>query len=172
MNMKLDNRGVSMIETLVVVLIFTIISGGLISVMTVGDKSWQVNRVKIELQQELRKSMDAMVNDLRQSGGASIVNVPTDGNWYSTITFRKPAGVSAGSIAWDNTTIQFLTSNGQLQRVYGANTKIVSQDISSMQFRRFSAAADTLEVALQAQKNTNKGVPIVYDLDFNIQIRN
>lgn len=174
-NLKLGNKGVSLVETMVVVLIFSLLVTGLYSVATVGDNSWQVNRVQIQLQQELRKAMDAMVNDLRQAGPSSIVDVPTDGNWYNSITFRIPEGVAAGSIDWTDNTLQFLragTGTLQLQRIYGAQTKIVSNNITSLQFRRFSTSPSSLEVALQAQRNTLKGQPITYNLNFNVQLRN
>ncbi|MGE0268157.1 MAG: type II secretion system protein J [Candidatus Omnitrophota bacterium] len=169
------NRGTTLVETLVVVLIFSVLVAGFYSIATVGDNSWQVNRVQVELQQELRKSMDAMVNDLRQAGSSSIIDVPANGNWYNSITFRIPEGVVAGSIDWTDSTLQFLRAGPgtvQLQRIYGVQTKIVSNNITSLQFRRLTTSPKKLEVMLQAQKNTLKGLPIIYNLNFNVQLRN
>lgn len=169
------NRGTTLVETLVVVLIFSMLVAGFYSVATVGDNSWQSNRVQIELQQDLRKSMEAMVNDLRQAGSSSIIDVPANGNWYTSITFRIPEGVAAGSIDWTNETMQLLRAGPgtlQLQRIYGAQTKIISNNITSLQFRRLSTSPNTIEIAMQAQKDTLKGLPITYNLNFNVQLRN
>ncbi|MCA9403277.1 MAG: hypothetical protein KC897_05800 [Candidatus Omnitrophica bacterium] len=170
-----NNSGTSLVEALVSVVIFLMIMTGFYSVATVGDNSFQVNRVQIELQQELRKSMEAMISDLRMAGSASVIDVPANDTWYTSITFRKPVGIVAGSINWDSNTIQFLrggTGGVQLQRVYNGTTRVVSQYISTLQFRRLSADPDRLEVQLVGQRNSTKGVPVTYNLDFDIQLRN
>ena len=170
-----NNSGATLVETLVSVVIFLMIMTGFYSVATVGDNSFQVNRVQIELQQELRKSMESMISDLRQAGPSSVVDVPANGTWYTSITFRKPVGIVAGAINWDSNTVQYLrggTGNLQLQRVYNGTTKVISQNITSMQIRRLSSDPDTLEVALVGQQNSTKGVPVSYNLSFDVQLRN
>lgn len=170
-----NQSGTSLIETLVSVVIFLMIMTGFYSVATVGDNSFQVNRVQIELQQEMRKSMEAMMNDFRMAGPASVVDVPADGNWYTSITFRKPVGIVAGSINWDSNTVEFLRGgpgSEQLQRIYNGSTKVVSQYVTSLQFRRLTTDPDKLEVVMQAQRNSTKGIPVTYNLSFDVQLRN
>lgn len=170
-----DNAGITLVETMVTVVIFSLIMTGFFAVSTVGENSFQVNRAQIELQQELRKSMETMINDLRQAGNSSVIDVPANGNWYTSITFRKPVGIAAGSINWDSNTIQYLRAGPgtlQLQRIYGGTTRIVSQYITLLQFRRLASDSDRLEVVMQAQRNSTKGVPGTYNLSFNVQLRN
>ena len=170
-----SERGISMVEMMVVVLIFMIIVSAMYTLTAAGNISWQTNKVKIELQQELRKAIDYMVGDLRQAGSISIVDVPADGTWYDTITFKIPAGVTSGHLIWSTNTIQYVlggTGNDQIQRILGASNRIVSNNVNSMQFRRFPAEADTIQVALQAQDTTTLGLVMDYDLQFKIQMRN
>lgn len=171
----LNKKGISLVEVLVTLAIFSMMSASLYAAMSVGQNSWETNRVHIELQQEMRKAMEAMINDLRQASNSSIINVPADNQWYPTITFRKPTGVTSGSIVWDANTLQFVkggTDSDQLLRVYNGTTKIMCQYLDSMQFRRQSMSSNTLEVVLRAEDTTTKGVVIGYDLSFNVELRN
>ena len=136
---------------------------------------WEMSKTKTELQQELRKGMDWMIYELRQAGNLSIQNVPANGNWYSTITFQIPSGVTAGTLTWNASSIQFVkggSGSNQLLRISGGNTKILGQYFQSLQFRRQSATPDILEVAMQAQKNTDRGRQVNYQLNFNVELRN
>jgi len=171
----LNNRGMTMTEVMVTTLIFSFIIAGLYAAGAVGQNNWDVNDVQIGLQQELRKAMEWMINDLRQAGNASIVDVPADGNWYTTITFKTPSGVTGGSIDWNANSIQFVlggSSSNQLQRLEASQTKIIAQNIQTLQFRRLTTSPDILEVNMLAQNSTVKGTQVDYQLDFEIQLRN
>jgi hypothetical protein len=152
---------------MITMLIFTVISGGLYSVFAAGDNSWQINKVKIELQQELRKAMEGMINDLRQ---ASIEDVG-----YSEITLKVPQGVVSGKMVWGADAIQYVLGGAdgkQLQRIQGGVTRIVAQDIEAVSFLRSGASSDALVVSLQAERAALKGPVISRSLNFEVQLRN
>jgi len=164
-----------MVEVMVVVVLFVFIASGIYAIAAIGQNCWEVNNARIELQQELRKAQDWMINDLRQAGDSSITNVPADGNWYTNITFKTPAGVSAGSLQWNTDSIQFIrggTGSKQLHRITGGTTKILAQNMQALQFRRESTSSHILEIAMQAQKPTEHGRTVNYVLSFAIQLRN
>lgn len=168
--------GFTLVEALVTVMIFSIILGASYMVLLSGSDSWEVNRVRVELQQESRKAIDWMSQEMRETGSAAITNVPADGNWYTTITFSLPSGVSGGSIVWSGDTIQYVlggTNSNQLQRVAtGVATKIIASNIQTLQFRRQSTSSNIVEVSVLARKNTLKGTQIDVNLDFKIRLRN
>ena len=167
--------GFTLVESIVTVFIFAMILSGVYATLAVGDDSWQTNKTKIELQQEARKAMEYMINDLRQAGDASITNVPANNTWYSTITFKIPSGVSSGSITWNNNSIVLAkggTGNSQLIRTYAGNPKILAQNLQSIQFRRQSTSPDILEVSIQEQGVTAKNRTLTYTLNFSLQLRN
>ena len=176
MKMKLvDRKGFSLAEAMITVFIFSLMIGGLYSILYVGQESWEANKVKIELQQSLRRGMEWMKYDLYQAGQSSISNVPADGNLYTTITFKIPTGVTGGVITWDTNSIQFVlggTNNEDLQRIYGGVTKVLASSMSSLQFRRQAASPDILEVKMAAQKQTVQDKTINYQLDFQVELRN
>ena len=167
------SQGFTLTEVLMAVFIFTLLSAACYTIMASSSSSWQVNRVRIELQQELRKSQGWMINELRQSGSSVVTNVPADGSTgHATITFRTSTGVSGGSATWSTDTIQFLLSGTQLQRISGGTTKVLAQDISSVQFLRQSTTPNLVEVSLQAQKKAPGSVTLSSSLNFKVEMRN
>lgn len=164
--------GFTLVEALVTVVIFSIISGACLMIFLSGSDTWQTNDVQVELQQELRKAMEWIKGDLLEAGSTTVVNVPVNGTWYTTITFRKSAGVSGGNISWSNT-LQYLVGGSGVQllrRPSGGSDRIIAQDIQSVQFRR--TTTNLVEVSLQAQKNTVKGRPLSDQLNFTVKLRN
>ena len=167
-------------ETLVVMLIFSMVAGSLYATVAVGETSWQVNKTKIEVYQELRKAMDWMKYELQQAGDSSIVDVPADGVTCpcTVITFKIPDPVSpivAGDINWSANTIQFALGGADetdLQRTEAGVTRTLATNIQSLTFTRQVASSNILEVSVQAQKDTVKGIPLTSQLDFEVQLRN
>lgn len=160
---------------MVVILIFAFLAGGVYAIFGAGENFWLINKTRVELHQELRKALDYMINDLRQAGSSSIIDVPADGTWRSSIRFKTPAGVSGGTLTWNLTEIQFLiggTNADELRRVEGADVRVLAQNMQALQFRRLAATPNIIEISMQAQKETDKGFPVGYDLDFSIQLRN
>ncbi len=171
-----DRKGMSLAELLVSVFIFSILSAALLAVIVVGQRSWTTNEVKIGLRQELRKSMETMIYDLRQAGNVSIANVPADDTWYPTIIFQIPSTVTGGIITWDANAIQYVlggTDGHQLRKVRAGTTQVVSKNIKSLQFRRLSSDSNILEVSLTAQDVIAlTGNTLTMDLDFQVELRN
>lgn len=177
-----DRRAFTLVEALVTVIVFSVILGACYAVLMSGSDSWEANSVRVELQQELRKGMDWILNDLRQAGSASVSDVPANGTWYTSITFRKSNGVSSGVISWAADTTKYLlggSDSTQLQRQVGSQTPaVIAQNISTLQFRRLASAPNVVEVNLQAQKKTLRGknmtgkTAITANLSFKVHLRN
>ncbi len=175
-------QGLTLVEALVTVIIFSFILGICYMILISGSDSWETNSVRVELQQELRKAMDWITQDLRQAGSASIVNVPANGSAYTSITFRKAAGVSGGSITWDSSTTQYSlggTGGTQLLRQVGSQTAaVIAQNIQSLQFSRQASSSNVVNVSLQAEKATLRGktltgkAPIQASMSLKIYLRN
>ena len=153
-----NHRGVTLVEVMTTVVIFSFILGICYALLISGSDSWETNSARIELQQELRKAMDWVSQDLRQAGSASITNVPADGTAYTSITFRKSAGVSGGNLVWDSSTTRYFlggTGGTQLLRQVGSQAaSVIAQNIQSVQFSRQASTANVVSVSLQTQKTT------------------
>ena len=164
--------GFTLVEAMVTVVLFTIILGVCFMLLLSGTDSWHVNGVLLEVKQELRKGTDWMRQELIESGGSTITNVPANGTWYTTITFRTSTGVSGGTITWSADTIQYLLSGTQLLRRSGGVDKILAQNMQTLQFRRQASTPNVVEVNMQAQKTTPKGTTLTANSNFKMRLRN
>ena len=177
MKLSLKNEsGFTLVETIVAVMLFTLLWGACVLIYISGSDSWQTNSVRLELHQEVRRAIARVTEDIRESGTGSITDVPADGNWYDTITFRKASSVSSGNIVWAaNTTSYYVGGAGldQLIEQTGVSTTgVAALDITSVQFRRQSATADIVEVNMVASKDTFRGRNLSVTVNFDIQLRN
>ena len=172
---KKYSKGFTLIETLVTTSILSLLFGACLMILLSGSDSWQVNNARVQMHQELRKAADWMKEDLIEGGISTITNVPADGNSYTTITFKTSNGISGGNIVWSTDTIQFLlggTNNNELQRKSGSTTKVLAQNIKSLQFKRQASTPSVVEISLQAEKNTFRGIVVTVNMNSKVQMRN
>ena len=115
-------------------------------------------RGRISSRNELRKAMDWMIEDLRQSGTAgTVMNVPADGTWYGSVTFRTPVGVSGNDIVWSSGTIQYVLGGGDshtLQRIIFSGT----QAPTSIPFFTLSAAWSSVRWFSSSRQSVSFGI--------------
>ncbi|MBF0384647.1 MAG: type II secretion system protein [Candidatus Omnitrophica bacterium] len=167
--------GFSYVETMVTMIIFGLLCSALYTSAAVGDQSWQANKTKIELQQEIRKSIERMRYELRETGNAAIFDVPADGNTYDQITFKVPTGVVGGAIVWSNDATEISlggTDGEQLLMITPTKTTVVANYISGLQFRRQASSPHLLEITINASKDTTNGRTVTAQLNQKIQLRN
>ena len=170
-------KGFTLVELMIVMLIFSIILGAMFAVMNMGKASWHSGDTQIQVQQEARKGMDRIVKELRQTGTSTIIGVPPDGNLYNTITFRIPDedGIDAnGNIEWGNQIAYSLGGlNGQqLLRTEGEGLEVLANRVVNLQFRRQATTPNIVEITLQSQKTTIPGHLISATLNSQIRVRN
>lgn len=154
--------GFTLVEIMIVFAIFSIIGAAIFATLTMGRKSWHTGDVQVEMQQEVRKAMNSMVKELRQSGPAVIVGVPADGAPYSAITFQIPEDTDndgdvidgSGNIEWGSQITYSLGGlNGeQLLRIQSGD-RVLANNIQSLQFTR-SGFGEEITITLIAEKDT------------------
>jgi len=173
---KRSVQAMTLSELMVAVLLFAALTGAALFILTAGFESWRANSLKTQQQDELRKSMDWIMGDLVQSG-ASVVSIPANGTWYTTISFKKATGVTNGSINWSAVNTQYAlagTNPVLLQRTTGASTRIIAQNIETLQFRRQAATPNVVEVRLTAKNSNllNKWQGVQKTVTFAVKMRN
>jgi len=165
-----------MVETMISVVLFTLLYGACFMIYMSGSDSWQINSVRLELHQEVRKAVARITEDIRESGTGAILDVPANGTWYDTITFRKSSSVSNGNIVWAANSSSYYvggSNSDQLIEQTGiSTTSVAALDITTVQFRRESGASDIVEVNLVASKDTYNGRNMSVTVNFEIQLRN
>lgn len=175
-------KGFTLVEIIIVLFIFTIISGAIFSVLKMGGLAWNLGDVQVAVQQDLRRGMNAMIRELRQSRSSVISGVPADDNYYSLIIFRVPEDIDndgdvvddLGNVEWSNS-IQYSLggyNNKQLLRVQDGTTSVLANNVNSLQLRRISVIPNILEIILLTQKVTIEGRSIQITLSSKVRLRN
>ncbi len=83
-------KGFTLMEMMLVVLIFTILFAALLTVLTTSDRSWRTGQNKLAEQQAARKAMDKIVRLVRQSRpGSNWMVISPDQGTSTKISFCK-----------------------------------------------------------------------------------
>jgi prepilin-type N-terminal cleavage/methylation domain-containing protein len=153
--------GFTLVEIIITVLIFSLLIGVLFTVLTTGKASFQIGDARIELQQDLRRGMDSITEELPQSGASyrpqypmESISVPANGTKYSTITFRIPN---------DKEPFDDLNGNG----VYDAGEPFDDLNGNGVYDDR-----DVVEAMIDADGNIEWGNQITYSLNGRQLLRN
>ncbi|MBU1062237.1 MAG: prepilin-type N-terminal cleavage/methylation domain-containing protein [Candidatus Omnitrophica bacterium] len=167
-------KGFNLIELMIVIVIFSIILGAIFATMTISGLSWYSGSTQVEMQQEVRRGLDRIVKELRQSNPTMITGVPANGIPYNSISFRLPLTDNNGDITWSNTINYSLggLNNRQLLRTEGTNQEILANNIVGLQLTRQVSASNIIEVTLQSQKATVLGHIVATTLNSKIKFRN
>jgi hypothetical protein len=105
--------GFTLVEILVVTLLFTIIIGSLLVTLTTGQLSTAVGSAKADLQAKLRNIMGLLVRDVRQT---NILEINTHSPTIDHIQFRKVTGIDAsGNYTLDTYFIVYTYDSGLKQ---------------------------------------------------------
>ncbi|MFH1045695.1 MAG: prepilin-type N-terminal cleavage/methylation domain-containing protein [Candidatus Omnitrophota bacterium] len=174
MKRKREN-GFTLVEVVVALVIFVLISGVILSVLLTGKVSWYMGTTHIELTQDFRWAMDWLMDDLRQAGSGSITNVPPDGNWRTAINFFIPSGESGGYVTWDFTPIVYSLggiNNTQLLRTHGNEQRTLANSVVTFQVRRSASSPGMVEVQMQAQKRAVSYHLVSDAINFQLKLRN
>lgn len=167
--------GMTLPEILISMVIFLALFSGVMAMTDASQKYWASNKVRINLQQQLRIAAIRMATDLRQ--GSSIINVPADGAAHSgSIEFTKRVDVTSGNPATDWTDIIYSIEAGadgnEFHRTEDGNAIVIGRNITNAEFTRMAEEPDVIQISLTAQEDTIYGRSITNDLTFSFEMRN
>lgn len=92
---KKNNKGFSLIEMMVVVVILGLIVLGLVTFFTGGVKSWVAGQSQLEAQRNARQAMDRMVREIREAK-----NITTGLDTSITVDIPSLGGNDAYSVSY------------------------------------------------------------------------
>jgi len=174
----MKREGLTILEAMITIFIFSLILAVIFGVMTQGRISFYTGNTAIELRQEMRKAIFWMKRELHQSRSTVIQGVPVDGNDYNVITFRIPQDRdgdgdvidSRGDIEWSDE-IRYSLVNGQvIRRTPNEGSSVLANNIRFLGFRRQTPRI--LEINIQARKRPLFGPQIEANLITRIALRN
>ncbi|MCX5784496.1 MAG: prepilin-type N-terminal cleavage/methylation domain-containing protein [Elusimicrobia bacterium] len=145
-----SRRGVTLTEMMIVVAIVSAVFAIAAPMFLQINRTFIMNRTRIELQQEARAVMYVVTRTLRQaqSDTISIDRVNTSQPFYSKITFTKQQG----------TTLVFQQEGVYLYQVFGTGKRALSKNLKYLEFSLTrSDDMGIISVSLTLEKNMFEG---------------
>lgn len=168
------NKGLTLIEIIIVIFLFSIILTAIFSAMATAKTSWTSGGSRLSVQQEARRGLNTMTRELRQGRLSMITGVPADGANYPSITFQIPDTVTASGTTWSNN-IQYSIgglNNEQLLRTQDGNQRVLANNLSALTFNRSSLEPDVIDISISVQQNTFPGFTgIQSDITLNSEVK-
>ena len=176
-------RGFSLFELIIVMAIVAGVSGILVATLTISQQSWQVEQARMTVSGELRRGIDSMGRELTSSQAGQL-DIPADGSWHTSLTFRVPhdndgngtvLSSSTGALEWSSPITYSLGGDGgnQVLRTQGVASQVLANGASTLQFRRQAASPAIVEIQVVVQRgNTTGDFPNQGSLVTRIRLRN
>lgn len=186
------NKAFTLVEVLIVAFISVVLFGALFMVLNMGDLQSRIGGTRIEVQGEVRRAMDWMSRDLRQTsrGQMSVLNASAASfaglgtpEVFETPDFPICTGFNpgAGGIQWSTYTISydFDPTNQTITRTF---SDPISGDVLTYRFNHINSLTftkieeDSLEIDISGQKVAKRGISgnmtQMYNLTEQIKLRN
>lgn len=161
-------RGFTLLEVLISFVILSILTVGIYGVLNISDKTYHNDMGLLDLQQQVRQSMDGMVKELKQSK-ASLITISNGG---ARIDFKVPIDLTTSPVTYTDLIAYYRSGNQVLREFPAGTTKVLANDINVL---NFSLAGNELQVQLSAQKTVRQRVltfPLTGLLTQKVRLRN
>ncbi len=157
-------KAFTLIEVLVAMAIFILLMTAVFAFLLVGEQSWHTGSGLLDLQQQARLALDGMAREIRQAKveieeDKDITIISTD--YGSSIEFYMEDVTN--SIKYSLEIDPENEDNRQIIRKYGTNTKIIANNIQSIDFCCIEdttcssdcSSPDAVKISLRATKEEN-----------------
>ena len=93
--------GFTLLEVMVVLVLFSLVVGGLMTTLLTGQASYAVSEAYIQVQQEVRRAFDDMTRELREAGG-TITATAAQLEFQVSLGYDRTdvAGCPADAVCW------------------------------------------------------------------------
>ena len=151
-------NGLTLVEILIFMIIFSLIIGVMYTQFFMGWNMWDLINGQLEIQQDSMVSLKWIRDDIRTAGPASILDLPADGQWYSSMTFLKAKDVVNNNVVWSENIIQYTldASSGKILRNIGGKSFSIARNVNLLRFRRLSDEPGMVEIEIGFGKETLK----------------
>jgi len=191
---KQKKRGISLMEVLIVAVIFSIMGTVLINAYIQGTRMWNLTTANSDLRIVAYLAMNNMVNELRRTTRTATSNpspnlaIPSKPNNHS-VDFYLPKDTDTdnntliiddfGNTEWEtNNMIQYQYIPGQkrLRRLEKGQQDIIADDVELIEFEDASITPslynDELTIALTLSRATRDGRTVTASVNSIVKLRN
>ena len=177
-------NGFTLVETLFTAILILLIISAFFSVLHIGELSNTISGAKVELQQEVRRAMDTIVKDLRQTSRQilSVELANTSRVLFSdldtNVTFSNPLfftclGYNGSAINWSSNEIgyAFNASNNMIIRTDNSTSQTWRfNNITNLELRKLDV--NLLEVNITGEKVARGNLRPTFNLQSEVRLRN
>ncbi|MBP7087728.1 MAG: type II secretion system protein [Candidatus Omnitrophica bacterium] len=155
----MKKRGFTLVEIAIGIVIFSIVSIGVLAILASGNNTWNQEAVLLEMQQQTRLAMDGITKELRQIDPLQSVIISDSDQ--KIVFYVTDIG---------NPISYYLNGSNQIVREHPAGTsRILANNINSL---TFSHIGDVINISLLAQKIDKRGRSLSFSLTEKIRLRN
>jgi len=163
-----SQKGFSLIEMMVVVVILGLIVLGLVTFFTGGTKSWVAGQSQLKAQREARQAIDRMVREIRHS---ELINSGAS----TSITASIPAlGMESAfnvTYSWSGETWD------PINRIVSSGTNVLINNVQSLAFTYFDSSgnlivpgnASKVHIDLQVDVDKDGNPDVTLNTDVNLR---
>ena len=161
-------RGVTLFELLVVIVILGLIVGVIFFAASSNQASYLSTEIAVYVQQQARHAQGEMGRELRQAGGA-IATAANQITFQMNLGYNQAAPCPVNAVCWGardeagagqfGWSVRYRLNGTQLVRellngagALQAGTRVLANDVTSLQFTYVGGATRTVTVQLQVQR--------------------
>ena len=173
-------KGFTLLEILVACAIFIVLIFAVFQVMEAGRSSWFTGDVSVELRQQIIKTFTLMGKELMGTAPAQISL--GSGNNSNSLNFKLPQRDnnnhvvlgSNGKIVWASAanSITYALAGSQITRTASGTTRVLANNVTSLQFSRPAAPLDILQINVMVSKRAVTGRQLQDSGEIQIKMRN
>lgn len=153
-----SKSGYTLIELMVVVLLFSLMLMGVYGVLLTGDIVYKRSATLLDMESQCRNAVDRLVREARQISSQTIT-VDYFGTSNDSIIFTIP---NASGVRY------FVYNNRLYRRAPNGTFKVLASNISSFKLSTFGALMTVRITASQTLYNQ----PVTYSLNTKVRLRN
>lgn len=176
--------GFTIFEVLFITILMVLIIAAFLSILRIGELSNTISGAKIELQQEVRRAVDTMATDLRQTGReklwVELANGSTtlfsglgNGTTFTNPLFVMCLGYDGSNIIWSSNQIgySFDADNSTIIRTDNSTTQTWQfNNITDLEFRKLDV--NLLGVNITGEKTARRNLRPTFGLQAEVRLRN
>jgi len=162
------NPGFSLIEMMITIAIFLIISSATFLTLATGRTFWYSGKTQLGIAREARQGLNYMAAELRQAKADTVVPVAGDS---INISFKIPTDSSGTLLALISYSLD--VNSKQLRRqpskVVGRPYDVLANNITGLNFQRNNKI---IKIRITSQKQTTQNYTISTTLETEVNLRN